>query len=325
MSEPYVRPDVRAFLDLLAAQDGPKIEDVDPPVARELMRAIAQIADVEAGELAIRKDLTFPGPAGDIPVRYYDARESREPGPALVFFHGGGFVIGDLDTHEGVCGEAARQLDIPVIAVDYRMGPEDPFPAAPEDCLAAARWVASSPDALGLHVTGLVLAGDSAGGNLTVVTCLSLRDEPADVPVIAQWPIYPAVDAEAQGGSMEEFAEGYFLEAGTMEWFMERYGADSSDWRAGPITRDMAGMPPAVVITAGLDPLRDQGRAYAAKLIQAGVATVFREAEGNIHGFVQTAKAIPSAQGDIAGCLKELKGLINEAEGERVMEQAAAE
>jgi acetyl esterase len=242
----------------------------------------------------------------------------------LVFYHGGGFVIGDLDSHDGICGEMARQLDLPVIAVDYRMGPEAPFPAAPEDCIAAARWVATSPKELGLNVTGLVTAGDSAGGNLTLVVGIALRDEPAKVPVIAQWPIYPATDMDANEGSMEEFAAGFFLEADTMAWFMDHYAADSSDWRASPMLKDAHGMPPTVLVTAGLDPLRDQGRAYAGKLIAAGVPTVFREAKGNVHGFVNMAKAVPSSQGDIAGCLTALKAVINEAEGERVMEQAAA-
>lgn len=319
----YVRPDVQAFLAFVEAQPGPKTHEVDAADARELMRTMVQMCDVEAGELAVKRDLSFPGPAGDVPIRLYDAQAEREPGPAMVFYHGGGFVIGDLDTHDALCAEAARQLDIPVVSVDYRMGPEAPFPAAPDDCEAAARWVATSPDELGLDVTGLVLGGDSAGGNLTLVTALALRDEPAEVPVIALWPIYPACDMDAAGGSMEEFGVGKLLEADTMTWFMEKYAADNTDWRASPALRDAAGLPPTVLMTAGLDPLRDQGRAYAAKLAEAGVPVIFREAKGNIHGFCNLAKAIPSSQGDIAGCLAALKSVIVEAEGERVMEQAA--
>lgn len=319
----YVRPDVQAFLAFVEAQPGPKTHEVEAEQARELMGAMVQMCDLEAGELAIKKDQSFPGPAGEVPIRLYDSQEEREPGPVVVFFHGGGFVIGDLETHDALCAEAARQLDMPVVAIDYRMGPEAPFPAAPEDCEAAARWVATSPDALGLDITGLVLAGDSAGGNLTLVTALALRDKEADVPVIALWPIYPATDMEAAGGSMDEFGAGRLLEADTMNWFMEKYAPDNSDWRASPSLRDPAGLPPTVLVTAGLDPLRDQGRAYAAKLIQAGVPVVFREAKGNIHGFCNLAKAIPSSQGDIAGCLAALRGVITEAEGERVMEQAA--
>ncbi|MCA1748914.1 MAG: alpha/beta hydrolase [Sphingomonadales bacterium] len=286
----YVRPDVQGFLAFVEAQPGPKTHEVEAADARQLMAAMVQMCDLEAGELAIKRDLSFPGPAGEVPIRLYDAQNQREPGPVMVFYHGGGFVIGDLETHDGLCAETARQLDIPVVAIDYRMGPEDPFPAAPEDCEAAARWVATSPDALGLDVTGLVLAGDSAGGNLALVTALALRDEEAEVPVIALWPIYPACDMEAAGGSMDEFGAGKLLEADTMNWFMEKYAPDNKDWRASPSLRDPAGLPPTVLVTAGLDPLRDQGRAYAARMIEAGVPVVFREAKGNIHGFCNLAK-----------------------------------
>jgi acetyl esterase len=324
MSIKDIRPDVKMFIDFLNAQEGPKTQDVSPPEARELMRAIVEIADLPAGELAVKRDFSIPGPAGDIPARLYDAQGSRGPGPVMVFYHGGGFVIGDLDTHDAVCAESARQLDIPVVAIDYRMGPEDPFPAAPDDCEAAARWIAGSPEELGLQVTGLIPAGDSAGGNLTIVTALALRDEPAAVPIIAQWPIYPATDMDAQSGSMQEFGEGLFLESDTMDWFMEQYGSDRSNWRSSPSLKETAGLPPTVLITAGLDPLRDQGRAYAAKLIEAGVPTVYREAIGNIHGFVTLAKAIPSAQADIAGCLGALKAMIAEYAEDAPTEQAAA-
>ena len=159
-----------------------------------MMLASRHVADAPAGELAVIRDLSCPGPAGDIGLRLYDARESREAGPLFLFFHGGGFVLGDLDTHEPFCAEIARQLDMPVVAVDYRLAPEHPWPAGIEDCIAAARWVGGSPEALGRTTTGLVLAGDSAGGNFTIVTALALRDEPAAVPVLAQWPIYPAAD-----------------------------------------------------------------------------------------------------------------------------------
>lgn len=323
MTTPYVRPDTQMVLGLLAAQEGPKMYEVEPAQAREMMLMMGALIELEAGELAVKQDLIIPGPAGDIAARLYDARESREPGPAMVFYHGGGFVIGDLDTHDSLCCEIARTLDMPVVSIDYRLAPEHPFPAAPEDCIAATRWVASSPEALGRQITGLIPAGDSAGGNLAIVCSIALRDEPADVPVIAQWPLYPATDLGASGGSMAEFGEGFLLEAASMDWFVEKYAADSKDWRANPSLKDAAGLPPTVLITAGLDPLRDQGRAFAGKLIAAGVPTVYREAKGNIHGFANLRKGIPSSQGDIAGCLTALKAMINEAEGEQVMEQAA--
>lgn len=323
MTEPYVRPDVKAFLAFLNNLPGPKTHEMSAADARMAYAMMKDIADPPAGELAIKRDLTVPGPAGDIPVRQYDARERREPGPALVFFHGGGFVIGNLDTHDSFCAEAARALDLPVISVDYRLAPEHRFPAAPDDCEAAARWVAESPKELGLHVTSLVFAGDSAGGNLTIVTAQSLRDRPAAVPVIAMWPIYPVVDDAPKYQSFSDFGDGFLLTRDSMRWFSENYAATEGDVRNTPILHKQAGLPPTLLITAGLDPLRDQGRAYAGELIRAGVPVVYREAAGNIHGFITLRKAIPSSVGDVAACFRVLKDIINEAEAERVMAEAA--
>lgn len=324
MTNPYVRPDVQAFLTYLASAPGPKMHEMTPADARMAFRMLCQVGDPPVGDLAVVRDMTIPGPAGPIPARLYDPRERREPGPLLVFFHGGGFVVGDLDSHGPFCAEAARTLDMPVVAIDYRLAPEHPFPAATDDCEAAARWIAGNPDALGVKASSLVLAGDSAGGNLTVVVAQALRDAPAAVPVIVQWPIYPAVDSDARYESFRTFADGYLLTADSMRWFTQAYAAPGEDVRNAPIRADHAGMPATLIVTAGLDPLRDQGRAYAAALIQAGVPTVYREATGNIHGFINLRRAIPSGQGDVAGCLRVLKDMIVEAEATRVMAQAAA-
>jgi acetyl esterase len=218
----------------------------------------------------------------------------------------------------------ARVLDIPVISVDYRLAPENPWPAAPDDCEAAARWVAGNPAELGRKVTSLVVCGDSAGGNLAIVTAVALRDTPAAVPVVAQFPIYPATDMSKPYPSYDQFADGFLLTRESMEWFDTSYRAEALHIRTSPLLGDLAGMPPAVVMTASLDPIRDQGRAYAGGLAAAGVPVVFREARGNIHGFVTIRQAIPSSQGDVASALAALKAVIAEAEGERVMAQAAA-
>lgn len=319
----YVRPDTRAFLGFLNNVPGPKMHELDPPAARMMMVAMRSVADADVGDLAVIRDLTITGPAGPIPARLYDAREKREPGPVMVFFHGGGFVIGNLDTHEPYCAEAARALDIPVIAIDYRLSPEAPWPAAPDDCEAAARWVAVSPAELGRAVTSLVLSGDSAGGNLAIVTTLALRDKAAAAPVIAQFPIYPVVDSSNDWGSYHEFCEGHLLTTDAMAYFHQAYAAETDHPRAAPLHCDHAGTPPTLVLTAGLDPLRDQGRAYAGALIAAGVPTIYREAEGNIHGFINLRKGIPSSNADIAGCFAVLKPMIAEAEANRVMAQAA--
>ncbi len=312
-SEPFVRPDVRAFLEFLNTRTGPKTEDGSPAEARAIMRMMRPLADAEPTPLAVIRDLSCPGPAGAIPLRLYDARDQRPPGPALLFFHGGGFVIGDLETHEPFCTHAAAVLDMPVVAVDYRLAPEAPWPAAPIDCEAVARWLAESPAALGRGVTGLALAGDSAGGNLAIVTAMALRDAPAAAPVIAQLPIYPATDLGSDHPSFRAFADGYLLTRGTMHWFDKHYAADLADWRASPIRFPLAGMPPALVVTAALDPIRDQGRAYAAALATAGVDVTYREAQGTIHGFICLRKAVPSSAADIDAMLRAFRTIVDAA------------
>lgn len=323
MTEPYVRPDVAAFLAFLNALPGPRMHQLEPPAARATYLAMKDVGDLPIGTLATIADVAIPGPAGTIPARLFDVAATRAPGPLVLFFHGGGFVIGDLDTHASFCAELSRALDLPVLAVDYRLAPEHPWPAAPDDCEAAARWAAAGPADLPRGVTGLVVCGDSAGGNLAIVTAMALRDAPAAVPVIAQLPFYPATDTTVAYPSYAQFAEGYLLTRDSMEWFDAAYRSEADHIRASPLTGNLAGMPPAVVVTASLDPIRDQGRAYAAALATAGVPVVFREAVGNIHGFITLRKAIASSVDDVAGALAATKVLIAEAEGERERAQHA--
>ncbi|SNS35938.1 acetyl esterase [Sphingomonas laterariae] len=324
MTDHFVRPDVRAMLDYVATAGAPKLHEMELAMARQMVAAGRDLLDLPVGPLAVIRDLAIPGPGGaPIPARLYDARGEREAGPVLVYYHGGGFVVGGLDSHEPICAEIARALDLPVVSVDYRLAPENPWPAAPEDCEAAARWIAASPAELGRTATGLVLAGDSAGGTLTIVTTLALRDAPAAVPVIAQWPIYPAPDPAGKYHSYRDFADGFFLDAAAMNWFHESYAADYADWRASPLKADHAGTPPTLIVTASLDPLRDSGRAYAAALVKAGVPTIYREATGNIHGFLNMRKAIPSSVADLAGCLLALKAIIVEADAAAALKEAA--
>jgi acetyl esterase len=312
MTGPFVRADVAAFLQFLNSVPGPKMHEVTAAEARAQMTAMGSLAEADLGEVAVVRDISIPGPAGAIPARIYDARESRGAGPVMVFYHGGGFVIGDLDIYGPYCAEAARELDLPVISIDYRLAPEHPFPAAAIDCEAATRWIADSPDALGYHVTGLIPSGDSAGGNLTVVTSMALRDNPAAVPVILQHPIYPAVSDHNDWPSMRDFAEGYLLTRESMDWFGEAYNWDGGDYRGAPLNFDQAGMPPSLVTTASLDPLRDQGMAYVEKLKAAGVHVEHRSADGNIHGHITLRKAIPSSQEDVTGNLTALKAMLAE-------------
>lgn len=305
---PHVREDVANLLALMAANPQPQMHEVDPATAREMYRQMTAVAERPAPPLARKADITFPGPAGAIPARIYQASAPSGPAPVLVYFHGGGWVIGDLETHDSLSAEIAARLAMTVVAVDYRLAPETRFPGATEDCLAAARWVASSPEAIGHRVTGLVLAGDSAGGNLAAAVA---RETAGELPLLAQWLIYPGVDMTASGGSLAEFAEGYLLTAEGMAWFMAHYApAPDHPWASPLRATEWDGLPPALVFTCGLDPLRDQGRAYAARLIETGHRVIYREAAGQIHGCMTLRGGIPSAQADLEGQIADLKALI---------------
>lgn len=306
----FVRPDVKVFLDFLNSTNAPPMHEMGLDMARASYTAMGAIAEQPPRALAIIRDLACPGPAGDIALRLYDARESRDAGPAVVFMHGGGFVIGDLESHHSLCTEIAAELDLPVIAVDYRLAPEHPFPAAPDDCEAAARWIAANSAQLGREITGLIPMGDSAGGNLTIVVTQALCDAPAAVPVVLQVPIYPLSDDKPDHRSFLDFAEGFLLTAQTMGWFAESYGAVIGDKRAYPLYGDHTKTPPTVLVTAGLDPIRDSGRIYGAELVRAGAEVVFLEMKGTIHGFTQLRKALPSAQQDMQSIFAAVRLLL---------------
>ena len=233
----------------------------------------------------------------------------------MVFYHGGGWVIGDIDTHASFCAETARVLDMPVISVDYRLAPENPWPAAPDDCEAAARWVGGQPGRAWPQGDEPGRRGDSAGGNLAIVAAMALRDARCGagdrpVPDLSR-------DGHVAGLSLLRAVRRRLpAHPGNDGMVQDRLSRRGSHIRTSPLIGDLAGMPPAVVLTASLDPIRDQGRAYAGALAEAGVPVVFREAKGNIHGFVTVRQAIPSSQGDVAGALAALKTVIAEAEGE---------
>ncbi|MDO3445490.1 alpha/beta hydrolase [Agrobacterium sp. V1] len=308
---PLVRPDVQAFLNSLNDMPGPKFHELEPKEARSRFLEDVSMTDLPMGDLAVIRDLEIPSANGLIRARMFDQRARQGITAVVVFFHGGGFVVGDLDSHASFCAEMARVLDLPVIAVDYRLAPEAKWPAAPDDCETATRWVAESPAALGFDVSGLILVGDSAGGNLAIVSALALRERPAKVPVLIQAPIYPATDISRPYPSAEEFADGYLLTEPMLDWFITCYVADAQDHRTSPVLADLDDLPPAIVVTAGLDPLRDQGRAYATALAEAGVDVWFHEAKGNVHGFVALRQAIPSATADVAWILTMLRTEIH--------------
>jgi acetyl esterase len=314
---PFVRPDVQNILNMLAAQPGPPMSAMSPADARAMMATMGSFAERPRPDLAEIRDVSISGPHGHvIPARIYRNSLAADPAPVMAFYHGGGWVIGDIPIYESLCAEIASTLNMTVVSVDYRLAPEHRFPAATEDCLAATLWISTSPAEIGHPVTGIVPAGDSAGGNLAAVVSQELAHKMA-VPILAQWLIYPATDMTAATGSMEEFAEGYLLTADSMAWFNSHYmpdGMNLTDPLASPLhAESLEGQPPALVYTCSLDPLRDQGRAYAGKLIAAGVRTIFREAKGQIHGSVTLRAAIPSAQDDLHACLRDLKILMSEA------------
>ncbi len=307
MTKPFIQPDVASFLSWVNGHPGPKMHQTDPLEARRMVERMTAACERPIGELALVRDLVTPC---GVPLRLFDARAERDPGPLMVYCHGGGFVVGDLDSHASLCAELARLLDMPVVSVDYRLAPEHPWPAAIDDAEAATRWIATSPVELGREVTGLVLAGDSAGGQLSIINALALRDRPAAVPVLAQWPIYPATSPSSRFDSFELYGDGYFLTRDDLRWFFLHYASDVTHWRATPIRLSQAGLPPTLVTIAELDPLADQGRAYAEQCIGDDVRTLIHEAKGTIHGFVTLRQALPSAQAEIEIAAAHLKTLI---------------
>ena len=310
---PFVRPDVQNLLAMLAAQPGPKLSEISPAEGRAMMLGMTQMLERPRGEIGVT-ELTLPG---GIRGRLYTPQANgagSSDGRVVAYYHGGGWVIGDLDTHDPLCAEIARQLGMRVVSVDYRLAPEATFPAATEDCIAATRWIAGSPSELGGAVTGIIPAGDSAGGNLAAAVTRELHGT-LPVPIVAQWLIYPATDMTAAEGSMVEFADGYLLTKESMDWFQDHFMTGAEDkklhpWASPLHAETLAGLPPSLVFTCGLDPLRDQGRAYAARLIEHGVRTIYREADGQIHGCFTLRQGIPSAHEDLLGNIADLKALL---------------
>lgn len=287
-----LHPEIQLLLSLREAMGmAYGLSNKDPNVARARMRRDARVHSGIPVVVGSVRELTIPGPAGQLPARHYAPPRAQlgAPRPLLVFFHGGGFVVGDLDTHDAPCRALCRDLDVHVLSVAYRLAPENPFPAGLEDAQAAMRWGQAHAAELGADPARVFVGGDSAGANLaTVVTQLAAR---AGDPLPAlQLLIYPAVDSSKDWPSIERFHRGYFLTRDDIHEFRRRYFGgftDMTDPRASPLlAKDLAGLPPALVITAAFDPLRDEGEAYAAALTAAGVRTKLYRAPGLIHGFI---------------------------------------
>ena len=253
---------------------------------------------VQGPEVARVEMRRAPGPGGDVPVRIYTP-EGTTPKPAIVYFHGGGFVLCSLDTHDSTCRELAAGTGSVVVSVDYRLAPEAKFPAAPEDCYAATQWTADHAETLGIDPTRLAVAGDSAGGNLAAVTTMMARDR-GGPEICHQLLIYPVTDFSFETDSYRDNAEGYFLTTHMMRWFWHHYletEVDGTHPLASPLrAKDLGGLPSATILTAEFDPLRDEGRAYAERLEQAGVPTHYTNYPGVFHGFFGMTAELPRAR-----------------------------
>ena len=309
-------PDAAAVFKAFQEAGRPPYETVTPAEARQLYLAGRVVSNPEPPELESAEPLSIPAPHGAIPARVYTPKNPRTTNglaPVLVFFHGGGWVIGDLDSHDVVCRKLADEGRLIVISVDYRLAPENKFPTAVDDSIAATKWIAENARQLGIDAARLVGGGDSAGGNLAAVVAIAARD--GNGPAIAgQVLIYPATDFAMTHPSHSEPETSILLTHSVIKWFRDHYltgAADVHDWRASPArAKTLIGLPPAYVLTAGADPLRDEGDEYARSLKEAGVPVTFRHFPGQFHGFFTMGKLLQQANvaaSEIGAWLRALK------------------
>ncbi|MEU5865841.1 alpha/beta hydrolase [Nonomuraea sp. NPDC047529] len=281
----------RAVIDLMSEFFPRGKGPWDPVAARRVLASVPSPDPLPVGRVEDRD-------AAGVPVRVYWPPEGAEGGrPLVVYFHGGGFTLGSLDSHDGVCRQICAGSGAVVVAADYRLAPEHPYPAAVEDAFAVTRWAHEQAAGLGADPGALVVAGDSAGGNLATVTCLRAREE-GGPPIVLQVLVYPATDATRHWRSYDQNGEGYFLTTAHMRWFWDCYQPDRErrgEPYSSPLGADVSGLPPALVITAGHDPLRDEGEAYARHLRHCGVETETVRYEGLFHGFFGTGSVLPAA------------------------------
>ncbi|WP_422033686.1 alpha/beta hydrolase [Reyranella sp.] len=305
-------PESQRLIDLMAAANRPAWNTLSPQAARDLYLSLRPGAQgPRPGDVTVI-DRTIPGPAGDLPVRLY--RPASAPAdaalPALVYAHGGGWVFGNLDSHDVLCAQLALEAGIAVFHVDYRLAPEARFPGAFDDVVAALKWVAAHGASVGIDPTRLAIGGDSAGGNLAAAASIWARDN-GGPKLLMQLLAYPVTDAVARTESYRHFEDGYGLNAVTMEWFFDHYTPDKAsrgDWRVSPLrAASLAGLPPALVVTAGYDPLRDEGRAYAWRLQQDGTQADLVEFGGMLHGFLSSPMLLHGARRGTTLCAAALR------------------
>jgi acetyl esterase len=308
-------PDAAAVFKAFQEAGRPPYETLPPSEARALYLAARFVTNPQPPELEKVAPLAIPAPHGPIPARIYTPKTLRKKdgmAPVLVFFHGGGWTIGDLDSHDVVCRKLADEGQLIVISVDYRLAPEHKFPAAVDDAIAATTWIAENAKQLGADASRLVVGGDSAGGNLAAVVAIAARD--GNGPAIAgQVLVYPATESARTHPSHREPETSILLTHSVTKWFYEQYlrnAADIHDWRASPArAKTLTGLPPAYVLTAGADPLRDEGDEYADRLKQAGVPVTWRHFSGQFHGFFTMGKLLQQANVAASEIGAWLKGL----------------
>jgi acetyl esterase len=284
--------EARLLLDLMdkASQDGrPKLNSLPHAVGRKAVDKMSEDSEAAPPDVASVADGAFAGPGGEIRFRRYRPLGSSAGAlPTLIYYHGGGFVIGNIETHDSTCRRLANKSRCQVISIDYRLAPEHPFPAPIDDGISAFRHIRDNALSFEADPTRLAVGGDSAGGAMAAVVCQSCRAAGEKMPAF-QMLIYPATDSSQQSASRKAFAAGYFLDKALIDWFWNAYAPPATnlaDLRLSPLLApDFAGLPPAFVLTAGFDPLRDEGRAYANRLIDAGVKTTYVNYPGTIHGF----------------------------------------
>jgi acetyl esterase len=305
-------PESQRLIDLMAAANRPAWNTLSPQAARDLYLSLRPGAQGPRPAEVKVVDRTIPGPAGELAVRLY--RPASAPAdaklPALVYAHGGGWVFGNLDSHDVLCAQFALEAGIAVFHVDYRLAPEARFPGAFDDVVAALKWVAANGASVGIDPTRLAIGGDSAGGNLAAAVSLWARDH-GGPKLLMQLLAYPVTDAVARAESYRHFEDGYGLNAVTMEWFFDHYTPDRTsrgDWRVSPLrAASLAGLPPALVVTAGYDPLRDEGRAYAWRLQQEGTQADLVEFGGMLHGFLSSPMLLHGARRGTTICAAALR------------------
>jgi acetyl esterase len=307
MTRVEVDPGVRALLDAMAAMDGPPLRDLGAPAARDTYKAM-QLAGQPAPVASV-VDRTIPGPGGDLPVRIYRDDVEGSPG-ILVWYHGGGWVIGDLDTADATARTLATEGGCVVVSVDYRLSPEHAHPAALDDAWAALAWVRANGAELGGDPSRVAVGGDSAGGHLAALTAQRAAREGIDLR--HQLLVYPVTDLGAADGSRVSNGEGYLLTQDTMAWFEECYLQGQDAGAASPLGGDVAGVAPAHVLTAGFDPLRDEGEAYAEALAAAGVAVVDDRYPTLIHGFFAMGAVTPLAVDAVSAAARHLRTALAE-------------